>query len=195
MPVPTNPACIGSWPEPPPEISATLPERVAAARVTKVGIGCTRTRSAWAAPKPLKRLRQDVVDLVDQLFHASCLPRRWAASACCARRMMRLEKSRINASTSRPVVGPELGHGDAQLVAARAGGGRRRRALGVGTPVECQEALALLSARGGRPRRSWADRPPGSAPRRPDSRSARRSSDACPAPWQVARAGPRGGAR
>ena len=52
MPTPTKPACSGSWPEPPPEISATLPARVGVARVTKVGSKWTLTRSPCAAPKP-----------------------------------------------------------------------------------------------------------------------------------------------
>ena len=51
MPVPTRPACIGSWPEPPPEISATLPGRVGAARVTKTGSACSRTRRAMSTSR------------------------------------------------------------------------------------------------------------------------------------------------
>jgi hypothetical protein len=34
MPSPTNPPCSGSWPEPPPETSATLPCTGAPARTT-----------------------------------------------------------------------------------------------------------------------------------------------------------------
>ena len=37
MPRPTKPVCRGSWPEPPPEMSATLPLTGSPARVTKVG--------------------------------------------------------------------------------------------------------------------------------------------------------------
>src|SRR4051812_44436639 len=52
IPTPTRPACIGSCPDPPPEMSATLPARVGSARVTNTGSGWTLIRSAWAAPKP-----------------------------------------------------------------------------------------------------------------------------------------------
>ena len=69
MPTPTKPACIGSWPEPPPEISATLPARVGAARVTKVGSRWTPDEVGMGRAEAAQRLRQDVVDPVDQLLH------------------------------------------------------------------------------------------------------------------------------
>src|SRR6516225_1426375 len=53
MPRPTNPACNGSWPEPPPEINATLfafSER----RRTNLRSAPRATMSAWAAAKPSK---------------------------------------------------------------------------------------------------------------------------------------------
>jgi hypothetical protein len=37
MPRPTNPPCIGSWPEPPPEMIPTLPWTGASARITMAG--------------------------------------------------------------------------------------------------------------------------------------------------------------
>ena len=63
MPTPTRPACIGSWPEPPPEISATLPGEVRVARVTKAGVGVDRDEvgmggaEAAQAPRPARRRR------------------------------------------------------------------------------------------------------------------------------------------
>jgi hypothetical protein len=38
MPAPTNPPCIGSWPEPPPETSPTFPWTGASARTMKLGL-------------------------------------------------------------------------------------------------------------------------------------------------------------
>ncbi len=52
IPCPTNPPCIGSWPEPPPETSATLPCTGASARTMKFGSYETRTRSACACSMP-----------------------------------------------------------------------------------------------------------------------------------------------
>ena len=37
MPMPTNPPCIGSWPEPPPEMIPTLPAFGASLRTTMFG--------------------------------------------------------------------------------------------------------------------------------------------------------------
>src|SRR5213080_3725138 len=49
IPSPTKPPCIGSWPEPPPETSPTLPCTGASARTITFGLSWTRKRSAWAA--------------------------------------------------------------------------------------------------------------------------------------------------
>src|SRR5215470_909754 len=51
MPTPTKPACSGSWPEPPPEISATLPG-LGARRRTNLRSGPRTRMSAWEAAKP-----------------------------------------------------------------------------------------------------------------------------------------------
>src|SRR4030095_4287052 len=51
IPTPTNPVCRGSWPDPPPEISATL-AGFGLLRMTKSGSMCTATSWAWAAPNP-----------------------------------------------------------------------------------------------------------------------------------------------
>src|SRR6185436_20832139 len=51
IPRPTNPPCIGSWPEPPPEITPTLPGRGASRRTTMFG-DSTRTRSPCASATP-----------------------------------------------------------------------------------------------------------------------------------------------
>src|SRR6185369_137941 len=51
MPLPMKPQCSGSWPEPPPEISATLGWD-GCLRVTKVGSRCSSSRSACAAAMP-----------------------------------------------------------------------------------------------------------------------------------------------
>src|SRR5207245_461545 len=53
MPRPTNPACSGSCPEPPPDISATLPE-VSLRRRTNLSSAPSETISACAAAKPAR---------------------------------------------------------------------------------------------------------------------------------------------
>src|SRR6266487_423972 len=53
MPAPTKPPCIGSWPEPPPEMIATLPVG-ASLRTTIWFSKSTRTRSGWAAARPAR---------------------------------------------------------------------------------------------------------------------------------------------
>ena len=53
MPRPTKPPCIGSWPEPPPEMIPTFPWRGASARTTTFG-SMTRTRSPCAAAIPAR---------------------------------------------------------------------------------------------------------------------------------------------
>ena len=77
MPWPTKPACSGSWPEPPPEISATLPglscgaahELVLLAQGQNVGMG---------GGEAVKAFGQDGVDAIDELLHrgSSLLPLR-----------------------------------------------------------------------------------------------------------------------
>ena len=76
MPWPTKPACRGSWPEPPPEISATLPglsvraahELVLVAERDDVGMGGGEAVEAFG---------QHRFDVVDELLHGaspSCGP-------------------------------------------------------------------------------------------------------------------------
>ncbi len=109
MPAPTKPACSGSWPEPPPEISATLPAVVGFARVTKVGSRCTLTMSPWAAPKPRSASVSTSSTRLTNFFmtaSSACPCRSVAASVrreCWASRIVRAAKSRIMASTSRAV--------------------------------------------------------------------------------------------
>src|SRR2546427_797840 len=52
MPGPTKPVCIGSWPEPPPDTSATFPRTGESHRLTKAGLRDTRRRSGCAAARP-----------------------------------------------------------------------------------------------------------------------------------------------
>src|SRR4051812_50167867 len=52
MPRPTKPPCSGSWPEPPPETSATFPSRGAPARTTICAEASTRRMSPCAAARP-----------------------------------------------------------------------------------------------------------------------------------------------
>src|SRR3954468_14405183 len=52
MPSPTKPPCSGSWPEPPPEIRATLPCTGAPARTTICASASERRMSPCAAAKP-----------------------------------------------------------------------------------------------------------------------------------------------
>src|SRR6186997_3440094 len=54
MPRPTNPPWSGSWPEPPPDTSATLPETGPPARVTSIWVRSVRMMSGWALPKPAR---------------------------------------------------------------------------------------------------------------------------------------------
>src|SRR5258708_31817249 len=54
MPRPTNPLWRGSWPDPPPEIRATLPFLGASLR-TMIWLATSyRSRSGWAAASPFK---------------------------------------------------------------------------------------------------------------------------------------------
>src|SRR5947209_3630542 len=52
MPGPTKPPCMGSCPEPPPEMRPTFPCTGASARTTQYGSNVTRTRSPCAAWTP-----------------------------------------------------------------------------------------------------------------------------------------------
>src|SRR4051794_18731150 len=52
MPRPTNPPCIGSWPEPPPDTMPTFPCTGASARTMYAGSRLTRTRSECARAIP-----------------------------------------------------------------------------------------------------------------------------------------------
>src|SRR5215211_2759895 len=52
IPSPTKPPCSGSWPEPPPDTSATLPCRGASLRTTICASGSTRRMSPCAAARP-----------------------------------------------------------------------------------------------------------------------------------------------
>src|SRR6266851_2934982 len=54
MPRPTKPPCSGSWPDPPPEINATLPFLGAPLR-TMIWLATSyRSRSGWAAASPFR---------------------------------------------------------------------------------------------------------------------------------------------
>ena len=100
MPRPTKPACSGSCPEPPPEISATLPgdrgigahdvgRRVRDLDETRVGGG-----------EPVQALAQHGVDRVDQLFHDK--PPCWlVVQRLVSSAMMRLAVCRMVSSSSR----------------------------------------------------------------------------------------------
>src|SRR3990170_2618349 len=68
MPMPTNPPCMGSCPDPPPEISPTFPWTVASARTTTCGSNCTLTRSGWAASTPRSSSRTTSSALLMSFF-------------------------------------------------------------------------------------------------------------------------------
>src|SRR3954449_11025973 len=57
MPLPTKPPCIGSCPEPPPEMIPTLPGIGASTRTTTIGSWITRTLSPCAASTPSRASR------------------------------------------------------------------------------------------------------------------------------------------
>src|SRR3954464_4684928 len=52
IPDPTNPPCMGSCPEPPPDTTPTFPSTGASARTTNGGAYDTRTRSPYANSTP-----------------------------------------------------------------------------------------------------------------------------------------------
>src|SRR5579872_4413946 len=54
IPSPTKPPCSGSWPEPPPEMSATLPRLGASLRTRICSAARYRSRSGCAAARPVR---------------------------------------------------------------------------------------------------------------------------------------------
>ena len=76
MPWPTKPACSGSWPEPPPEISATLPG-LSVRAPHELALLAERRRCRRARPRSRRGFRRARCRGVDQLLHV--LPPRCAA--------------------------------------------------------------------------------------------------------------------
>ena len=83
MPTPTKPACSGSWPEPPPESSATLPD-LGKRRRTNLRSGPSATMSACAAAKP-SRLSARTVSAAFISFFMTDPPCVFAASLAVTR--------------------------------------------------------------------------------------------------------------
>src|SRR3954454_10711907 len=54
IPTPTKPPCSGSWPEPPPDTSPTLPATGASLRTTIWASASYVSRSPWAAARPAR---------------------------------------------------------------------------------------------------------------------------------------------
>ena len=73
MPWPTKPACSGSWPEPPPEISATLPglQRRGAHEFALVA---ERDDVGMRGGEAVEAFGQHVVDGIDELLHGAPPP-------------------------------------------------------------------------------------------------------------------------
>src|ERR1700675_2858438 len=71
MPMPTNPPCIGSCPEPPPDTSATLPLTGASLRTMVYGSYVTLIRSEWAASMPSSASRTTFAGSLMSFFIAS----------------------------------------------------------------------------------------------------------------------------
>ena len=67
IPRPTKPVCSGSWPEPPPEITATRGRPSSSARMTKLGSRFQRSDSGIRALETLERLRDDGSRVVEEL--------------------------------------------------------------------------------------------------------------------------------
>ena len=70
MPSPTKPPWSGSWPEPPPEISATLPAHRAAGTQDEVLGGVDLDDVRVGLGQAGQALGDDVLDVVDELLHA-----------------------------------------------------------------------------------------------------------------------------
>ena len=81
MPMPTNPPCIGSWPEPPPETIPTLPCTGASARTTIGRVVVDPDEVGVGGGDTLEGLLDDVLDVVDQLLHVVSVER-LGLSAC-----------------------------------------------------------------------------------------------------------------
>src|SRR5919197_4566632 len=75
MPTPTNPPCMGSWPDPPPETMPTLPWTGASARTMYGGSKLTRTRSACAAAVPSRASRRTSSGALMSFFMSARLAR------------------------------------------------------------------------------------------------------------------------
>src|SRR5882724_4111494 len=73
MPGPTNPPCSGSWPEPPPDTTPTLPDTGASALATTAGSYVIRSRSGWAAAMP-RRESTTTVDGSLMIFFIAAPP-------------------------------------------------------------------------------------------------------------------------
>src|SRR6185312_3047628 len=74
MPLPTNPPCRGSWPDPPPDTRPTLPDTGASARITSWFSMSTRTRPACAVAMPASASGTTVSgSLMNFLTTAACV--------------------------------------------------------------------------------------------------------------------------
>ena len=71
MPMPTKPPCMGSWPDPPPEMIPTLPWTGASARTMTGGSKVTRTRSPCAAAIPSRASRRTSSGALMSFFMAT----------------------------------------------------------------------------------------------------------------------------
>ena len=69
MPAPTKPPCSGSWPEPPPETSPTLPATGASARMTSWFVEIHPDEPGVGRGDAGERLGHDRLGIVDELLH------------------------------------------------------------------------------------------------------------------------------
>ena len=71
MPSPTNPPCSGSWPEPPPEISATLPCTRGVGAHDDLRVGVVAQDVAVRGRQAGERLLDDLLRVVEELPHGA----------------------------------------------------------------------------------------------------------------------------
>src|SRR5581483_38892 len=73
IPAPTNPACSGSWPVPPPETRPTLPATGASARRT-IRASTSTASSGWAVARPRRASGTTLSGVLISFFTSGVLP-------------------------------------------------------------------------------------------------------------------------
>src|SRR6201996_1111884 len=166
MPQPTKPPCSGSWPDPPPDTSPTLPARGASPRITTLfsasrrSDGCAEARPANASVTTSSGALMS--------FFIGCSPRsgpvdRASPEACSISSntvLVATYGGRVSPSRALGRGGPGLGLDDERLVPVPPRPGR------TGPPSTPRAARPDPAQGGGRPRRhpGWTGADRGSPP-------------------------------